>query len=140
MESKVLDVVKSGDDFIVNRIDETGHKKCIHCRQICGAVIPPEALDRLPGYFLLLGINSGNSESLTFLDEIEESDPKALIKTLVAFESKYRFHAIYTGGLSIFTAGVLPDHFFLDLYKSFKENIPWVRHCPDPYADNISVG
>ena len=140
MEDKIVNVEKSEDAFIAKMIDETGGWVCIPCREIRGAVVFPDALNRLPGYFLLLGINSGNSESLTFLDEIEEADPKALINTLVGIETKYRFHAIYTGGLSTFTTGVLSDHFFLDLHKSFKENIPWVRLCPDPYADSISVG
>ena len=58
----------------------------------------------------------------------------------VGFEAKYRFHAIYTGGLSNPTPGVLPDRFFIDLHKSFKKNIPWAKLYIDPYADNLSVG
>jgi hypothetical protein len=86
-----------------------------------------------------LGIKSVNGKSLIFLTESEEADPNALINTLVRLETKYRFHAIYTG-LSNFTPGVLTDRFFIDLKKSFKENIPWVRLYTDLYADNISVG
>ena len=140
MEMKIVNVEKSADAFIINKIDETGLKQRIPCREIRGAVIPPDALNRLPGYFLLLGIKSDNRKSLMFLTESEEADPKELINTLVGLETKYRFHAIYTGGFSNPTPGVLPDRFFIDLHENFKENIPWVRLCPDPYADNISMG
>jgi hypothetical protein len=140
MEAKIMNVEKSGDEFIVNRIDETGLKERIPCREIRGAVVLPDALNRLPGYFLLLGIKGENGKSLIFLTESEEADPKALINTLIGLEAKYRFHAIYIGGFSNLTPGVLPDRFFIDLHENFKENIPWVRLCPDPYADNISMG
>ena len=139
MELKIVNVEKSADAFIINKIDKTGFKERIPCREIRGAVVLPDALNRLPGYFLLLGIKSVNAKSLIFLTESEEADPKTLIKTLVGLETKYRFHAIYTG-LSSLTPGVLPDRFFIDLHKSFKENIPWVKLYTDPYADNITVG
>jgi hypothetical protein len=141
MEIGTINVEKSGDAFTINKIDKKGHQERIPCREVRGAVVLPDALNKLPGYFLLLGIKSFNGKySLTFLTEGEETDPKALINALVRLETKYRFHAIYTGGLSNLTPGVLPDRFFLDLHASFKENIPWVRLYTDPYTDNISVG
>jgi hypothetical protein len=141
MEMGTVNVEKSGGAFTINKIDETGLRERTPCLEIRGAVVLPDALNRLPGYFLLLGIKAVRGKySLIFLTESEEVDPKALISTLVRLETKYRFHAIYTGGLSNITPDVLPDRFFIDLHTSFKENIPWVRLYTDPYADNISVG
>ena len=118
---------------------EAKNKKDQSMLEIRAAVIPPHALNCEPGYFLLLGINSGNNETLTFLAEREEADPKALINTLIGLEATYRYHAIYTG-LSNPIPGVMPDRFFIDLYNVFKEKLPWVRLYTDPYADNVSVG
>ena len=140
MEMETTTVEKSGDEFTISKINETGLQERIPCSEIRGAIVLPDALNKLPGYFLLLGIKSVNYKySLIFLTESEEADPKALLNTLVRLETKYRFHAIYTGGVSNPTPGVVPDRFFIDLHTSFKENIPWVRLYTDPYADNISI-
>ena len=141
METGIVNVEKSEDAFIINKIDETGLCERIPCREIRGAVVPPDALNKLPGYFLLLGINATRDNySLIFLTESKEANPKALIDTLVGLEAKYRFHTIYTAGFLNPAPGVVPDRFYIDLYSSFKENIPWVKLYADPYADNISVG
>ena len=60
-----------------NKIENPG-------RKICGAIVPPNALNRLPGYFLLLKIEIVNGKYyLIFLAEGEEADPGLLITKLI---------------------------------------------------------
>ena len=102
--------------------------------EIRAALIPPIPYKRIPGYCLLMKIEDG---VLTFIAEAERDNWVELVSIMLDMDRGFRYCILYT---FMESQDRIADSFFRDLYKQAKEEIPWIKVMPAPYANDIPQG
>ena len=102
--------------------------------EIRAALIPPMFMKRLPGYLLVMKVADGK---LKFVHEYQDQNPRQFIENVIEIEEKYRYHRLYT---TLNLNENLVDTFFINLYRTFRESMPWISVVPAPYANDVKQG
>jgi len=107
------------------------------------AIVAPNKLFSLPGFFLLLGKdkseNSQDIPRLTFIEEVERPTSEELFAELIKKEEKFRFHTIYFEKYPTGIGNIPPD-FILGLVKYLRKKAPWLRIIPAIYSADVTQG
>ncbi len=102
--------------------------------EIRAALIPPIPYKRIPGYCLLMKVEDG---LLTFIAEAEDHNWIKLMSIMLDLERSFRYCILYT---VMESQDRIVDSYFRNLYKRAKEEIPWIKIMPAPYANDIPQG
>jgi len=102
--------------------------------EIRAALIPPIPYKRIPGYCLLMKVEDG---LLTFTAEAGDDNWVKLMSIMLDLERSFRYCILYT---VMESRDRIADSYFRDLYKRAKEEIPWIKIMPAPYASDIPQG
>jgi len=74
---------------------------------------------------------------LTFTAEAEEHNWIKLMSIMLDLERSFRYCILYT---VMESQDRIADSYFRNLYKHARENIPWIKIMPAPYANDIPQG